>query len=176
VYYTTVDYSTALRISSDAKDYIVEEAYMKPGANGYRLPTAAQWEYAGRGGGLPSATGSFAYKYAGTNDESELNNYAWHSGNASKSTHPVGEKLPNTLGLYDMTGNVLEWCWDKSANTVTGTFTDPTEGGATSTLQQRKALGSAYNIKASDSGWGFIILIGNTWGTNQGTSFRVSCR
>lgn len=70
----------------------------------YRLPTEAEWEYAARGG-LKSS----GYKFSGSNDSKEV---AWHEGYSFHKTHPVGQKLPNELGLYDMTGNVQEWCYD----------------------------------------------------------------
>ena len=72
--------------------------------NRYRLPTEAEWEYAARSGGKKE-------KWAGTSDESQIGAIAWYSDN-SYPTHPVGEKAPNGLGIYDMTGNVLEWCSD----------------------------------------------------------------
>jgi formylglycine-generating enzyme required for sulfatase activity len=72
-------------------------------ANGYRLPTEAEWEYAAIGG--PSRD---PFLYAGSND---LNSVAWYAGN-TRSPQAVGQKAPNALGLYDMTGNVREWCWD----------------------------------------------------------------
>jgi formylglycine-generating enzyme required for sulfatase activity len=70
----------------------------------YRLPTEAQWAFAARGGNL-----SEAYRYAGSNTIDEV---AWYAANASNSSHPVGQKKPNELGLYDMTGNVSEMCED----------------------------------------------------------------
>lgn len=70
----------------------------------FRLPTEEEWEYAARGG-----TESRGYIYAGS-DNADL--VAWHSGNSGDMMHPVGAKQPNELGLYDMSGNVEEWCLD----------------------------------------------------------------
>ena len=71
----------------------------------FRLPYEAEWEYAARGGNK-----SKGYKYAGSNDEYAV---AWFDGNSEKKTHPVKTKKPNELGIYDMSGNVGEWCQDK---------------------------------------------------------------
>jgi len=70
----------------------------------FRLPTEAEWEYAARGGKR-----SKGYIYAGSNNLDEV---AWYGDNSGSITHPVGTKAPNELGLYDMSGNVLEWCQD----------------------------------------------------------------
>ena len=70
----------------------------------YRLPTEAEWEYAARGGNR-----SKGYKYSGSNSVGKV---GWFRNNSGEKTHPVGKKKPNELGIYDMTGNVFEWCQD----------------------------------------------------------------
>ena len=84
------------------------------GSTGYRLPTDAQWEYAAKGGN-PLAPGWVGYTFAGSD---VFNEVAWGNGNIS-NTMGVGFKVPNGLGLYDMSGNVLEWCWDLNSISVT---------------------------------------------------------
>ena len=83
----------------------------------FRLPTEAEWEYAARGGNK-----SQGYKYSGSNT---IDDVAWYDEN-SLSTHPVGTKAPNELGLYDMSGNVWEWCSDWYGDYSSSSQTNPT--------------------------------------------------
>ena len=77
----------------------------KEGANGFRLPTGKEWETCAKAGTNNT--------WSGTNDEAELVDYAWYEKSSKSKTHPVGQLKPNGWGLYDMAGNLYEWCWDR---------------------------------------------------------------
>jgi formylglycine-generating enzyme required for sulfatase activity len=117
----------------------------------YRLPTEAEWEYACRAG----TTTRF---YFG-DDANQLGDYAWYKGNSQNTTHPVGQKKPNAWGLYDMSGNVWEWCEDDWHSSYIGAPTD----------------GSAWIKNNNDND--YRILRGGSWyyyPNNCRSAFRLS--
>jgi formylglycine-generating enzyme required for sulfatase activity len=102
---------------NDAKEFIKELNEKTGGKIGFRLPSEAEWEYAARSGGKKE-------RYAGGDDIDKL---GWYHDNSGGSTHPVGGKQPNGLGVYDMSGNVYEWVEDDYQGDYTGA---PTDGSA----------------------------------------------
>lgn len=109
------------------------------GSANFKLPTEGQWEYAARGG-----KNSPTYTYAGSNT---IGDVAWYTDNSSATTHVVGTKAANALGLYDMSGNVWEWCSDWYGSLTNGTtLTDPTGAGSGS---DRVLRGGSWGNAAS---------------------------
>ncbi|MDR2553587.1 MAG: formylglycine-generating enzyme family protein [Treponema sp.] len=196
VYYTDAAYTALLKTATNEEGTAAaaDTAVMKSGANGYRLPTEAEWEYAARGG--DTSAGAWNYTYAGTSTAGtgvgELGDYAWYDGNAdymgqgssqkdntNYGVHPVGTKAANGAGLHDMGGNLWEWCWDWYAGTVdTTAVTDPVWAGAPPgpvSGSYRVLRGGSWSSSAGSCG--VLIRLGgtpNAGGDDQG--FRVISR
>jgi len=127
-----------LSLSWDATQKLIQRLNKRENTNKYRLPTEAEWEYACRAG---SAT-SFSFG----NDKDRLGEYAWYRRNSGGQTQPVGQKKPNAWGLYDIHGNVMEWCQDRYGIYPSNSITDP-QGPTSGSL--RVFRGGAWKFDAS---------------------------
>jgi formylglycine-generating enzyme required for sulfatase activity len=175
VYYTDDTYTTVLKVSTNAEGTATaaDGAKMKPGADGYRLPTEAEWEYAARGGNQSDAA-NWGYTYSGSNTVGDV---AWYRVNSydiglsdpDYGAHPVGGKAANSKGLYDMSGNVWEWCWDWYSTINAGT----PETGAVSGSSRVDRGGSWVNYVANCAvAYRYDIYPYRTYGN---IGFRVVC-
>ncbi|KOR30647.1 hypothetical protein TI04_04775, partial [Achromatium sp. WMS2] len=131
----------------------------------YRLPTEAEWEYACRAGGKG--------EYCFGDNVAMLKDYAWYSENSGNQTHPVGEKLPNAWGLYDIHGNVWEWCQDRWHDNYHGA---PTDGSAWESGDSSRRLlrGGSWSYRDGYCRAAFRSLSGLSYSYN-GWGFRVAC-
>ncbi len=129
----------------------------------YRLPTEAEWEYACRAGSQS--------RFCFGDEERELENYAWYKPNAKGMTHNVGTKKPNAWGLYDMHGNVWEWCLDRYTEDYSDT---PRDGSAYSVPSDKGRVlrGGSYNTDADKCSCTSRINLGSA-GKNYFIGFRL---
>ena len=127
---------------NDAKSFC--EWLARKTSQTFRLPTEAEWEYAARGGNK-----SNGYKYSGGNN---IDNVAWYTSNSGGKTHQVGTKSPNELGIYDMSGNVWEWCQDWYGNYSSSSQSNPTgsSSGSSRVLRGGSWGGSAGDCRVSN--------------------------
>jgi formylglycine-generating enzyme required for sulfatase activity len=128
-----------------AQDFVRELNKME-GTNKYRLPTEAEWEYACR-------AGSTTTYHFGSSDDA-LGDYAWYFENSLSNTHPVGQKKPNAWGLYDMHGNVAEWCQDWYGDYPAGSATEAEgpSGGAYPAPRGRAWVDMAKQLRSASRG------------------------
>lgn len=131
-------------------------------ANGWRLPTEAEWEY------LARAANAYDYAYSGTTGDNP-NAYAWYSGNADGKTHEVKKRSRNDIMIYDMSGNVSEWCWDwKIASVNSNTPATGPDTGSSKVYRGGSYKGDAEKCRVNDRSMSAAVYV-----PYDGVGFRV---
>ena len=195
VYHKKDNHTVVLKDATATAD--CDAAYADMSKKGFRLPTEAEWEYAARRQNDNTNANATDYGEGGSNvwltklnsasgakdkwDTAETGEVAWYKGNSGNKTHPVGKKRANALGLYDMSGNVAEWCFDRyddnpasndAAYEQGGIVTDP-QGAASSSVR----VGRGGNLPRHPACCtvGFRFIIGPDFRLNI-LGFRLACR
>lgn len=128
---------------------------------GFRLPTELEWQWFAKGGEIAIQDGTFNYTYSGSDNIDEV---AWYEKNSGSQTHDVGTKKPNQLGLYDCSGNILEWCYDTDSS---GYISEETSYIYDASQDNRRLKGGSWNSGAS----GCTVVNRNSNGTSYGYEY-----
>jgi len=169
VYYSDSGYATAIKSTSDS---MIDSPYVNWSANGYRLPTEGEWQYAAS---YIDGKNWTPYNYASGDTaaydtSSTIGNYCWYYSNSGSVTHYVGGKTANALGICDMSGNVMEWCWDWYDSYPT---TEQTDYRGAASGSSRVMRGGSFNYGA------YPLQVGprnrrSPYGANDSYGFRFA--
>jgi len=137
------------------------------GGTGFRLPTEAEWEFTCRGG----TTSRWHF-----DEKADLGDYAWYNRNSGGTTHTVGQKKPNSLGLYDMHGNVPEWCWDRFSADYYRTASVDSDPPGPGVGDARVHRGGAWNTRAEHTRSAVREMLGTTYGVGPEALTHIGLR